>query len=193
MSFWREFRRRNVHRVAIAYVAAAWLLIQVVETLFPIFALSDRAIRAVVIVLAIGFVPAVILSWTFEWTPEGLRRDSEVTVPAPAAHTRRFDAAVIAMLVLAVAYFAMDKFVLDPSRDASEREAARQEGRADALARSFGDRSIVVLPFVNISSDPEQEYLGDGLAEELLNLLAQVDGLRVAARSRVRSVELSAR
>lgn len=183
MSLWSEIRRRNVHRVAIAYVAAAWLLIQVTETLFPVFGLSDMAIRAVVIVFAIGFVPAVILSWAFEWTPEGLRRDGEVTDSAPAARTRRLDAAIIVMLVLAVAYFAVDKFVFDPSRDAAEREAARQAGRADALVESFGDKSIVVLPFVNISSDPEQEYLGDGLAEELLNLLSRVEGLRVISRT----------
>jgi hypothetical protein len=79
MSLWGEIRRRNVHRVAIAYVAAAWLLIQVVETLFPVFGLSESAVRAVVIVLGIGLVPAVVLSWVFEWTPDGFQRDGEIT------------------------------------------------------------------------------------------------------------------
>ena len=91
MSLWGEIRRRNVHRVAIAYVATAWLLIQVAETLFPVFGLSDTAIRAVVVVLAVGLVPAVILSWIFEWTPEGLRRDSDADWEAevlPLNYTR---------------------------------------------------------------------------------------------------------
>lgn len=95
-------------------MAAAWLPIQVVETLFPVFGLPDVAIRAVVIVLAVGFVPAVILSWIFKWMPEGFRRDSELAAPASPARTRRFDAAIIAMLMLPVAYFAVDKFVIDP-------------------------------------------------------------------------------
>ena len=184
---WGEIRRRNVHRVAITYVAAAWLLIQVTETLFPVFGLSDVALRAVVIVLAVGFVPAVILSWVFEWTPEGLQRESEVTVPVPAASTRRFDAAIIAMLVLAVAYFAVDKFVFDPARDEEEIEAASTEAVEDALAgqllERYADRSVLVLPFLNISPDPEQEYFADGIAEELLNLLAKIEELRVISRS----------
>jgi TolB-like protein len=184
---WGEIRRRNVHRVAIGYAAAAWLLIQVVETLFPVFGLSDMAIRMVVIVLAIGLVPAVILSWVFEWTPEGFRRDSEVTVPAPATRTRRFDAAIIATLVLAVAYFAVDKFVIDPLRDEEKIEAAAAEAVKDALAdkllEKYANRSVLVLPFLNMSSDREQEYFADGVSEELLNLLAKIEELRVISRS----------
>jgi TolB-like protein/Tfp pilus assembly protein PilF len=183
MSLWGEIRRRNVHRVAIAYVAAAWLLIQVAETLFPVFGLPDAAIRVVVIVLAIGFVPAVILSWIFEWTPEGFRRDSEVTAPAPAARTRRFDAAVIAMLVLAVVFFAVDKFVFDPVRDAVQLEQAAQEARTDLLADLSADRSIAVLPFVDLSDDERNQDYSDGISVEILSRLASVANLRVISRS----------
>jgi TolB-like protein/Tfp pilus assembly protein PilF len=182
MSLWGEIRRRNVHRVAIAYVAAAWLLIQVVETLFPVFGLSDAAIRAVVIVLAVGFIPTVFLSWAFEWTPEGLRRDSEVTAPAPAARTRRFDAAIIAILVLAVAYFAVDKFVFDPVRDKTREEQVAAEARGDAIRQKYGENSIAVLAFEDISEAGDLGYFADGIAEELLNLLAKIPELRVAGR-----------
>jgi TolB-like protein len=185
MSLWGEIRRRNVHRVVIAYVAAAWLLIQVVETLFPVFGLSDAAIRTVVVVLAIGFVPAVFLSWAFEWTPEGLRRDSEVTAPAPAsaARTRRFDAAIIALLVLAVAYFAVDKFVFDPVRDTAREAQVAAEARGDAIRQKYGENSIAVLAFEDISAAGDLGYFADGIAEELLNLLAKIPELRVTGRT----------
>jgi len=183
MSLWREIRRRNVHRVAIAYVAAAWLLIQVVETLFPVFGLSDTAIRAVVVLLAVGLVPALILSWVFEWTPEGLRRDSDVTAPAPSARTRRFDAAIIAILVLAVTYFAVDKFVFDPVRDRVREEQVAAEARGDAIRQKYGEHSIAVLAFEDISEAGDLGYFADGIAEELLNLLAGIPELRVAGRT----------
>jgi TolB-like protein/Tfp pilus assembly protein PilF len=183
MSLWGEIRRRNVHRVAIAHVAAAWLLIQVVETLFPVFGLSESAVRAVVIVLGIGLVPAVVLSWVFEWTPEGVRRDSDVTSPAPAARTRRFDAAIIAILVLAVAYFAVDKFVFDPVRDTAREAQVAAEARGDAIRQKYGENSIAVLAFEDISEARDLGYFADGIAEELLNLLAKIPELRVAGRT----------
>ena len=185
MSFLAELKRRNVFRVAAAYIAVAWLLIQVVETLFPMFDLSEAAARTVVIVLAIGFIPVLILSWVFELTPDGFKRDSEVDrgTPSAVAMGKRLDRIVIVALVLAVGYFAVDKFVFDPARDVAREQAAREEGRTEALVGSYGNRSIAVLPFVNMSSDPEQEFFSDGIAEELLNLLARIPELRVISRS----------
>jgi TolB-like protein/Flp pilus assembly protein TadD len=183
MSFLGELKRRNVIRVAIGYLAGAWLLIQILETLFPIFGLAETSIRVVVIALAIGFVPVLIATWVFELTPEGWVRDSGGAGAADQLSHKRFDRIVVAMLLIAVAVFATHTFILDPARDAAERDAAREEGRTEGIRGAFGDKSIAVLPFTNMSSDPEQEFFGDGIAEELLNLLARVDGLRVISRT----------
>ena len=183
MSFFDEVRRRNVHRVALFYLAGAWLLIQVVETVFPAFGMTDAGIRTITIIVAIGFVPALILSWFFEWTAQGLVRDASVSEDTPRTPTKYFDRAITVMLVLAVAYFAVDKFVLDPARDAEMAEEIATSVRSEAHVESFGEKSIVVLPFVNMSSDPEQVFFSDGIAEEILNLLAKIKELRVISRS----------
>lgn len=185
MSLFSELMRRNVFRVAAAYVVTAWLLIQVAETIFPLFGLGDAPARIVVIVLAIGFPLFVVFSWVFEFTPEGLRRETEITrEESTAAQTgKKLDRIIIVLLAVAVAYFAVDKFLLVPARVAEIVEETAQQARSDALVESYGDKSIAVLPFLNMSSDPEQEYLGDGLAEELLNLLARIPELRVISRS----------
>ncbi len=181
MSFMNELKRRNVIRVTIGYVAVSWLLIQVVETIFPLFGLPDSAARMLVIVAGVGLIPALILSWAFELTPEGLKKESEVdrSQPADQAKGKTFDRAVTVLLALALAYFATDKFILSESR----MDSARQEGRSQALTESYGEKSIAVLPFLNMSSDPEQEYFSDGLAEELLNLLTRIPELRVTSRT----------
>ena len=184
MSLLQELKRRNVLRVATAYVVAAWLIIQVVETLFPVFGFSDAAIRTVVILLAIGFIPALAISWFFEITPEGLKRDGEVDRLTPAAHSGKWlDRAIVVGLVVVVAYFAVDKFVFDPARDEAREAQVAQEAKSEAVKGFYGDRSIAVLPFVNMSSDPEQEYFAEGISEEILNLLASIRQLRVISRS----------
>lgn len=185
MSFFAELKRRNVLRVAAAYVVAAWLVIQVVETIFPIYGLSDASIRLVIMLLAIGMLPVMVFAWAFEMTPEGLKKEKDFDrsqAVTPRA-TKTLDRIIMIVLVLALGYFAFDKFILSESREVSIARTARQEGRIEALVQSYGDQSIAVLPFVNMSSDPEQAYFADGISEELLNLLAKIPKLRVTSRS----------
>jgi TolB-like protein/Tfp pilus assembly protein PilF len=183
--FLSELKRRNVVRAAAAYVAVSWLLVQVAETVLPLFGFGDAVARAVVIILAVGFIPALVFSWVFDVTPEGLMRDADIARDAPrsASVNRNLNGIIIVGLTLAVAFFALDKFMFDPARDAALREQAKEEGRKEALISSFGDRSIAVLPFDNLSSDPEQEFFSDGISEEILNLLARIPELRVISRS----------
>ncbi|MBT8039573.1 MAG: hypothetical protein KJN78_04995, partial [Gammaproteobacteria bacterium] len=185
MTLFSELKRRNVFRVATAYVVAAWLLIQVVETILPAFGYGDFVLRLVVIVLVISFVPTLVCSWVFEITPEGLKR--EVDVVREESITRftgkKIDRTIMVLLALALGYFAFDKFVLEPARVAEIVEETAQQARSEALVESYADQSIAVLPFVNMSGDPEQEYFSEGIAEELLNLLARIPELRVISRS----------
>ncbi len=184
-----ELKRRNVLRVAAAYVVVSWLIIQVVETIFPAFGFGDAAIRNVTIVLAIGLIPALILSWAFEITPEGLKKEKDVdrSQSVTAQTGKKLDRWIMVVLVFALVYFAFDKFALSPEREAAQlasaTEEARQEGRSQALTESYGEKSIAVLPFVNLSSDEEQEWFVDGLTEEILNSLARTPDLLVAART----------
>jgi len=183
MSLFRELQRRNVLRVATAYVVAAWLVVQVVETVLPAFGFGDEAVRIAVIVLGISFVPTVIVAWVFEWTPEGLKRDQGTDTDTPPARMHNFDRAIIVVLVLGIAYFAFDKFVLAPERAADREAVFVEEAKSQALTGFYGARSIAVLPFDNLSADPEQVYFVDGVAEEVLNLLARIRDLRVISRS----------
>ncbi|MEO0425043.1 MAG: tetratricopeptide repeat protein [Pseudomonadota bacterium] len=192
MSLFGELKRRHVLRAGAAYAVTSWLLIQVAETIFPLFGFDDAAARLVVIVLAIGFIPAMVFAWAFEITPSGIRRESEVDdsqTHAPYAG-RTLDRIVMVVLALVLGYFAFDKFVLEPARDEATQarlterfEKARQQGQTDALLESYGGKSIAVLPFLNMSGDAGDEYFSDGISEELLNLLAKVPELRVISRT----------
>ena len=165
MSFLDELKRRNVLRVAAAYLVAAWLIVQVANEILPLFGFDESVSRVIVIVLAIGFIPAVLLAWVFELTPTGLARDTGEGVSADPTAIKRFDRIVILVLTVAVVFFAVDRFL-------------RPGPTSDIDANT-----IAVLPFVNMSSDPEQEYFGDGIAEELLHLLEKVPGLMATSRT----------
>ena len=181
----RELKRRNVHRVGAAYLVVAWLLVQVAATILPAFGLGPDAVRVVIVVLAAGLLPALAFAWAFEVTPDGLKleRDVDRADSITAQTGRKLDRAIMIVLASAVGLFAFDKFVLDPVRDRSRVESARAAVRSDLLRRGSVGRSLVVLPFANMSPDPEQEYFSDGMAEELLNLLARLPQLRVISRT----------
>lgn len=172
MSFIDELKRRNVFRTALAYTIVAWLIAQVTELAFDSFGTPDWAIKTVLFLLIIGFPLALLFAWAFELTPDGLKREKDVNRSESITPQtgRKLDYSIIAALVLALGYFAADKFLLDPTWDVEELQTT-------------ANRSIAVLPFVNMSSDPEQEYFSDGIAEELLNLLSKIPGLQVSART----------
>jgi serine/threonine-protein kinase len=171
-----ELKRRNVIRMGGLYLVGAWLLTQVASTILPMFGAPEWLPRSIVIVLAIGFVPALAFSWVFEITPEGLKRDEEVKPEQSIAPQtgRRMDRMIIVVLLLAVSYFAFDKFVLNQRRVAS---AAANERSAP------NEKSVAVLAFANLSDDKGSEYFSDGISEELLTVLQKIPGLHVAART----------
>lgn len=185
MSLFSELKRRNVLRVAVTYAAASWIIIQVAETLFPVFGVDASYVRLVVVLLIIGFLPVVVLAWIYEWTPDGIKLEADVDRAATDSRhaDKKLDRAIIVFLALAVGYFSLDKFVLDPARDAYREETVATRVRDETLKAAFATDSIVVLPFVNLSSGSESEYFSDGISEELLNLLAKISRLRVISRS----------
>jgi TolB-like protein/Flp pilus assembly protein TadD len=151
----------------------------------PALHLPGWIVTAVVLFLIIGLPLALVFAWAFELTPEGLKREAEVEPAESIRHGtgRKLDYVIIGALVLALGYFAYDKLLLDPRRDAALVETTKQAFEKEVAAAADVQKSIAVLPFANMSADPEQEYFVDGLAEELLNLLASIPELRVAART----------
>ena len=184
----QELKRRNVIRVAVAYAVAAWLMIEVSATTFPILRLPDWSVTLVTALLLIGFPLALILSWAFELTPEGIKLEKHVVRDDSITHVtgRKLDFVIIAMLVAALGYFAYDKFVLDPSRHTelvqTTTDAVIEQVTESGTAES-ADNSIAVLPFVAMSSGEDDGYFADGLTEELLNSLSQLSDLKVAGRT----------
>jgi len=189
VSLFNELKRRNVFKVAIAYVVVAWLVMQVADVVLNNITAPEWVFKVLMLFLAIGFPFAVIFAWAFEMTPEGLKRESEVDRSQSITHvtSRKLNNLITGALVLALAYFAYDKFVLSADRDAAlvaaTAQAVSENSGSVVQEPAKAENSIAVLPFVNMSSDAEQEYFSDGLSEELLNLLAKIPELKVASRS----------
>ncbi len=167
----------------------AWLVTQVLQVLFESFGTPEWVMKTVLVLLAAGAPFVLIFAWAFEMTPEGLKREKDIDrAKSITSETgRMLDYAIIGVLVVALTYFAYDKFVLDASRDAALIEAVKQQvaEQVEALpqAPAQPDKSIAVLPFVNMSGDQENEYFSDGLTEELLNSLARIKELKVTGRT----------
>jgi TolB-like protein/Flp pilus assembly protein TadD len=170
-----ELQRRNVFRVAIVYVVVAWIILQLGEILLPAFGIPDWGLRFIFIVLILGLPLALIFAWAFEMTPEGIKREKDVdrSVSMTPQTGRKLDRTIIVVLALAVVFLVLDNYVLDRR----EPVPTAVTGADDALY------SIAVLPFVNMSNDPDNEYFSEGLSEELLNVLAQIQDFKVAGRT----------
>ena len=185
MTFFAELRRRNVIRVAGLYIVTAWLLVQIADVLLPVFEAPVWVMKVMVGLLALGFLPALIFSWVFELTPEGLKREVDIDRSQSIVDrtARKLDVAVI-LLLLAVG--AMVWFRPAPmgseSTFADGREPPKpvQEAKVDSDPQAA---SIAVLPFADLSQAGDQSYFSDGMSEEILNVLVKVKGLEVASRT----------
>ncbi|MGI9200773.1 MAG: FlgO family outer membrane protein [Woeseiaceae bacterium] len=178
MSLIVELKRRNVFRVAAAYLVVGWLLTEVLTTILPTLGAPDWTSRAVILIFAFGFIPAVVLSWVYELTPDGIKREHEVVRDESIANKtgKKLDyvtiAAVIGIIIFVATFSAKHA---DDAADPGERTFSERGQVSDA--------SVAVLPFVNMSNDSDNEYFSDGLTETLLHMLAQVPDLKVAART----------
>ncbi len=179
MSFVQELRRRNVFRVGIAYLVVTWLLLQVVDVVAPMLNLPDWVGRLILLLLLVGFPIALIFAWAFDLTPEGIRRDTGAGDEPVSGKPRIFDAIVFVALIIGLGYFTWTRIAGD---DAATLDGERQQASPTSATTAAGT-SIAVLPFVNLSADADQEYFSDGISEELLNVLANIPGLRVASRT----------
>jgi TolB-like protein/tetratricopeptide (TPR) repeat protein len=172
MSLFQELKRRNVIRVAAAYAVTAWLILQIADVILGNIGAPSWVFPTILMVVALGFPVALVFAWAFELTPDGLKREADVdrTTSITRQTGRRLDRVIIGVLAIAVVYFAWDKFLSGPDAEVTRTASANKA-------------SIAVLPFVNMSSDPEQEYFSEGISEELLNLLAKVPQFQVAGRT----------
>jgi TolB-like protein len=182
--FLDELKHRNIVRVGILYVIVAWLILEPVHVIFHMLETPAWANRAVIVLLAIGFPAALLFAWVYEITPEGLKPTVKVE-PSQSIRNQtrqRLNRAIIAVLVLAMAYLLVDKIWLS-KYTASERRVGTVVPAVPPAAPAISDKSVAVLPFVDMSEKKDQEYFSDGLSEELIDRLSHSEDLRVISRT----------
>jgi adenylate cyclase len=185
LPFLRELNRRNVVRVALLYLLFCWLILDPLHVIFHMLEVPTWANRLVILLLALGFPGVVLFAWAYEITPEGLKPTAAVAHgQSITKHTgRRLDRAIIVVLTLALAYFVSDKFWLSRPAAGPEHVSEATRGAGAALNTGSADRSIAVLPFLDLSEKKDQEYFADGMAEEIIDLLARIPHLTVIGRT----------
>src|ERR1043166_3670610 len=170
-NFFSELKRRNVYKVAVAYAVVAWLVIQAASIFLPAFNAPQWAMQIVILILVVGFPTALAFSWAFEITPEGIKRESEVQADASITHHtgRKIVALTIVLAVIATGLLIF-QFI-------------RARSTSPSSATGITNKSIAVLPFDNLSRDPDNAYFVEGIQDEILTRLAKIAGLKVIARS----------
>ena len=169
-NFFIELKRRNVYRAAVAYGVVAWFLTQLTTQVFPFFEIPNSAVRFVVIALAVGFPIAMLLSWLYELTPEGIVRTEDVE-PAQARSVQRASGRILDFIIIGVLLLVIAMMIV------GRRPFYRQTGE------SISQKSIAVLPFENLSRDPDNAYFAEGIQEEILTRLAGIADLKVISRT----------
>ncbi|HEY4283920.1 MAG TPA: hypothetical protein VGM62_12715, partial [Chthoniobacterales bacterium] len=170
-NFFSELKRRNVYKVAVAYVVVAWLLIQVATQVFPFFEIPNWAVRLVVLLLILGFPVAFILAWAFDVTPEGIKRTPDVPTGAGTRQTGR----KLMIITACVGLFAAALLMFQLMRKTTSPAATINVGTES--------KSVAVLPFENLSSDKENAFFAQGIQDEIITTLSRISGLRVISRT----------
>jgi len=188
MSLFEELKRRNVFRVAITYIILAWLMAQVAELLLETFGAPDWVLKSMLALFLVGFPFALFFAWAFELTPDGLKKEKDVdrsqSITTQTGHN--LDRSIIAVLVVALAYFAWDRFANAPDTESGQAQSiAITDDESAGDSRLPTDKSIAVLPFANRSSRKEDEFFTTGIHDDLLTQLAQISSLRVISRTSV--------
>ena len=185
MSLFEELKRRNVFRVGLAYAISAWILLQVVDLVLENISAPEWVMQVFMLAVAIGFPIALIFAWAFEMTPDGIKMEKDVdrsqSITQVTAH--RMNRNIIIALVIAVVLLLVDKFTPESSTDVEPAAAQVESVEGPAVQAEDDEKSIAVLPFVDMSPDGDQAYFADGISEEILNVLVKTHTLKVAGRT----------
>ncbi len=195
MNFFAELKRRNVIKVAVAYIIVGWLIMQAGDTLAPALHLPDWINSALAFFLILGFPLAMFFAWAFEITPDGIKKEKDIDRSQSITQVtgRKLDFTVIGLMAIALTYFIWESRIKDDTASpgsaivipAKAGTSTTQAETPNAVETPKTQNSIAVLPFINMSSDPEQEYFSDGITEEIINALVKIPGLSVPARTSV--------